>query len=147
MESVNVAVGQYSAHTIPVDVYTEGRNEGEEVERLCCQVSLDVELWLNNQLNSELAACDITYHSLTDYDLQLAEVPVHHSQHTHSLSFSHCVFWLQVCGDSGSVILILVALLEAGSLLLVHFSFTPLLTLTLLSSLSGLMIQDLTLFN
>ena len=39
------------------------------------QVSLDVELWVSEELQSELAAAHgVTYHSLTDYDLQVAEV-------------------------------------------------------------------------
>lgn len=38
------------------------------------QVTLDVELWVNRALHAELAKRGMAYHSLTDYDLQLAEV-------------------------------------------------------------------------
>lgn len=39
-----------------------------------CQSSLDVELWVNGALQSELDSRGFTFHSLTDYDLQLVEV-------------------------------------------------------------------------
>ena len=38
------------------------------------QLSLDVELWVNEALQAELASRGMAYHSLMDYDLQLAEV-------------------------------------------------------------------------
>lgn len=38
------------------------------------QISLDVEVWVNASLHSELANRGMAYHSLIDYDLQLAEV-------------------------------------------------------------------------
>ena len=37
------------------------------------QVCLDVELWVNGALQTELAERGLTYHSLTDYDIQLTE--------------------------------------------------------------------------
>lgn len=43
------------------------------------QVTLDVEVWVNKTLQMELTSQGMSYHSLTDYDLQLAEVfCVHH---------------------------------------------------------------------
>ena len=39
-----------------------------------CQSSLDVELWVNGAVQSELDSRGFTFHSLTDYDLQLVEV-------------------------------------------------------------------------
>ena len=52
----------------------------QAVERVVvCQSSLDVELWVNGALQSELDSEGFTFHSLTDYDLQLVEVsPLHH---------------------------------------------------------------------
>ena len=41
------------------------------------QSSLDVELWLSGALQSELELLGFTFHSLTDYDLQLVEVGGH----------------------------------------------------------------------
>lgn len=38
------------------------------------QVTLDVEIWVNKTLQTELTSQGMSYHSLTDYDLQLAEV-------------------------------------------------------------------------
>lgn len=38
------------------------------------QVTLDVEIWVNRTLQTELTNRGMSYHSLTDYDLQLAEV-------------------------------------------------------------------------
>ena len=38
------------------------------------QVTLDVEVWVNGALQDELASRGMVYHSLMDYDLQLAEV-------------------------------------------------------------------------
>ena len=38
------------------------------------QLSLDVELWMNEVLQGELEGRGFTFHSLTDYDLQLVEV-------------------------------------------------------------------------
>jgi hypothetical protein len=63
----------YPAHAIPVDVYCEGR-EVMDVQHICVQVSLDVELWINDELQTKLLEQGVTYHSLTDYDLQLAEL-------------------------------------------------------------------------
>ena len=47
-----------------------------DVQHICVQVSLDVELWINDELQTKLLEQGVTYHSLTDYDLQLAEVRV-----------------------------------------------------------------------
>ena len=101
----------YPAHSIPVDVYCEGRKvfDGQGTEQTCEQVSLDVELWINDELQSELTARGITYHSLIDYDLQLAEVVSFLSPVV--IEFSNVV---QVCPGSGCAILVLVALLEAA---------------------------------
>lgn len=56
------------------------------------QVTLDVEVWVNGALQDELASRGMVYHSLMDYDLQLAEV----------------------CSDRGCIVLVLVVLLEAS---------------------------------
>ena len=65
----------YPAHAIPVDVYCEGRKV-LDAQHICVQVSLDMELWINDELQTKLLEQGVTYHSLTDYDVQLAEVRV-----------------------------------------------------------------------
>ena len=38
------------------------------------QSVLDVEVWANRVLSSELESCDLSYHCLRDYDLEIVEV-------------------------------------------------------------------------
>ena len=102
----------YPAHAIPVDIYCGGRKI-KDVPQVCVQVSLDVELWVNEELQTKLLEQGVTYHSLTDYDLQLAEVCVCVRVYCIVSCFVGCV---QVCPESGCALLILVALLEAAPL-------------------------------
>jgi hypothetical protein len=91
------SVSSSPSHILPVDVYCGDKLMADVSHEKCLgevciqQVSLDVELWVNGVLERELTARHITYHSLTDYDLQLAEV----------------------CAGRGCAVLILVVLLEA----------------------------------
>lgn len=49
---------------------TQDSSNGVYVKQVC----LDVELWMNETLQAELSRQGLTYHSLTDYDIQLTEV-------------------------------------------------------------------------
>ena len=74
------------------------------------QSSLDVELWLNGALQSQLEARGFTFHSLTDYDLQLVEVGGHVSG-----SDAHVIISPpQVCAEHGDVVFLVVVMLEAS---------------------------------
>lgn len=58
------------------------------------QTGLDVELWMNETLQSELEARGFTFRSLTDYDVQMVEVGNSIVQRSVSLKFisdNYCI--------------------------------------------------------
>lgn len=81
------------------------------------QVTLDVEIWVNKTLQTELTSQGMSYHSLTDYDLQLAEVYAVKNIVTIMCLHIQCLYIMQVCTGSGCVVLVLVVLLEASPML------------------------------
>ena len=85
----------YPAHAIPVDIYCKGEKL-LNVQQACVQVSLDVEVWINDELQTRLAEQGVTYHSLTDYDLQMAEVCMPHFLYFFILAMPNCRCVLKV---------------------------------------------------